>query len=79
MARSKTLIKKGKKEYKIIKKRSNRYMVIGKGGKTINGIKKVEILLKEGLIKTKLAKPKLVNDNTSEEKAVGKSKSIENT
>lgn len=39
------------KEYKIEKKRSGRYAVIDKNGKYVHAEAKVEILLKEGVIK----------------------------
>jgi hypothetical protein len=50
--------KKAKKEYTLQKKRSGRYAVIGKDGKYINGEAKVEILLKEKVIKKPAAKKK---------------------
>ena len=43
--------KKAKQEYKVEKKRSGRYAVVGKDGKYINGEEKVKILVKEGLVK----------------------------
>ena len=43
--------KKSQKEYTIQKKRSGRYAVIGEDGKYINGDAKIDILLKEKLIK----------------------------
>jgi len=48
-----------KKEYTVTKKRSGRYAVVGKGGKPINAEAKVEILVKEGILKKqeKKAKP----------------------
>ncbi|MFY7928123.1 MAG: hypothetical protein ACOVS5_04560 [Oligoflexus sp.] len=49
--------KADKKPYRLIKKRSGRYAVIQKG-RYVNGLEKVKILLAEGLIKTKLPKPK---------------------
>ena len=55
---TKTAAKKApKKAYKIVKKRSGRFAV-KVGGKYINAEKKVEILLKEGLVKA-LAKKKV--------------------
>ena len=41
---------KSKSEYKIVKKRSGRFAVQGRGGKYINGDAKAEILSKEGKI-----------------------------
>ncbi|MCP4601973.1 MAG: hypothetical protein GY847_15900 [Proteobacteria bacterium] len=43
--------KKADKDYELIKKRSGRYAVKGKDGKYINGDAKVEILLKEKILK----------------------------
>ncbi len=60
--------KKSSKEYTLEKKRSGRYAVIGKNGKYINGDAKVEILLKEGIIKKQASKKKKVEE-TAEEKA----------
>jgi len=45
-------------EYTLKKKRSGRYAVIGKDGKYINGDAKVEILLKEKVIKKPATKKK---------------------
>lgn len=56
MAKAKA--KKEKKEYELIKKRSGRYAVKGKDGKYINGDAKVEILLKEKVIKAPPKKKK---------------------
>ena len=50
--------KKADKDYTLQKKRSGRYAVIGKDGKYINGDAKVEILLKEKLIKLPAKKAK---------------------
>lgn len=47
---TKSAAKKVKKDYKIVKKRSGRFAVKA-NGKFINADKKVEILLKEGLVK----------------------------
>jgi hypothetical protein len=47
-----------KKEYTVTKKRSGRYSVVGKDGKPINAEAKVEILLKEGVIKKQVKKAK---------------------
>ena len=46
------------KEYTLTKKRSGRYAVVGKDRKPINGDAKVEILLKEGVIKKQVKKAK---------------------
>ena len=56
---TKTAGKSPKKEFTVTKKRSGRYAVVGKDGKPVNGDAKVEILLKEGVIKKqeKKAKP----------------------
>ena len=51
MTAKKKIEKKAKKDYKVEKKRSGRYEVRGANGKNINGEKKVEILVKEGLVK----------------------------
>ncbi len=58
--------KKQAKEYTLQKKRSGRYAVIGKDGKFINGDQKVEILIKEKLLK---APPKKAPKPEAEEKA----------
>ena len=50
--------KKTKKDYRIEKKRSGRYMVLTPDGKYIRGLPKLEILVKEGLVKTGLPKKK---------------------
>ena len=50
------MAKKKNPEYKLIQKRSERWAVLGKDGKYINGEEKVKILLKEG--KVKIDKPK---------------------
>ncbi len=47
-----------KKPYRVVKKRSGRYMVIKKKGKYVNGEEKVKILLAEGLIKAMKPKAK---------------------
>lgn len=47
-----------KKAYRVVKKRSGRYMVIKMKGKYINGEEKVKILVAEGLIKVLKAKAK---------------------
>ena len=49
---------KKKPEFKVTKKRSGRYAVLGRDGKYINGEEKVKILLKEGLIKLSKATKK---------------------
>jgi hypothetical protein len=43
--------KAAKKPYKIEKKRSGRFAVVGQNGKYINGEEKVKILVSEGLVK----------------------------
>ena len=43
--------KKEKKEYTLEKKRNGRYAVVGKDGKFIHGDAKVEILMKENILK----------------------------
>ena len=48
--------KKNAKEYTLMKKRSGRYAVIGKDGKYIHGDAKVEILLKEKILKAPATK-----------------------
>ena len=58
--------KKESKDYTIEKKRSGRYSVKGKNGKYINAEAKVEILLKEKLIK--VAKPKKKEEPAEEKK-----------
>ena len=50
--------KEKNKEYTVTKKRSGRYAVVGKDRKPINGDAKVEILLKEGVIKKQVKKAK---------------------
>ena len=40
-----------KKEYRVVKKRSGRFAVMDSCKKYINGDKKVEILVKEGILK----------------------------
>jgi len=50
--------KKTKKDYVLTKKRSGRYSVVGKDRKPINGDAKVEILIKEGVIKKQVKKAK---------------------
>jgi hypothetical protein len=47
---------KSTKEYKIFKKKSGRYAVKNEKGKWVNGDDKVQILLKEKLIKVNPAK-----------------------
>ena len=47
-----------KEEYKIVKKRSGKYMIFTKGGKTINADEKVKILQDKGLIKKLTPKKK---------------------
>ena len=64
--------KKSSKEYTLEKKRSGRYAVIGRDGKYINGDAKVEILLKEGIVKKQAAKKK--EEDKPEEKAEEKPK-----
>ena len=54
----KTQEKKPKADYTVTKKRSGRYAVVGKDRKPINGEAKVEILLKEGVIKKQVKKAK---------------------
>jgi hypothetical protein len=63
----KTAEKKPKKDYVLTKKRSGRYAVVGRDGKPINGEAKVEILLKEGIIKKQVKKAKPA-DKPAEEK-----------
>lgn len=46
-----------KKDYRIVKKRSGRFAVLGPKG-YVNGIDKAKILVAEGLVKTGLPKPK---------------------
>ena len=61
--------KKKEKEYTLQKKRSGRYAVIGKDGKYIHGDAKVEILIKEKILKAPAKKaPKAP---AKEEKAEG--------
>ena len=48
---TKTAAKKIKKDYRIEKKRSGRFTVKTKDGKIVKAEKKVEILVKEGLLK----------------------------
>jgi hypothetical protein len=48
---AKTKSKEPKKPYRVIKKRSGRYAVKAVTGKFINGEAKIEILVKEGIIK----------------------------
>ena len=47
-----------KEEYKIVKKRSGKYMIFTKGGSTINADQKVKILEDKGLIKKMTPKKK---------------------
>lgn len=47
-----------KKDYKIQKKRSGRYAVVGRNGKFINGDEKLKILITEGLVKAAAPKEK---------------------
>lgn len=62
-------------EYTVLKKRSGRYGVKGTNNKWINGEEKVNILLKEGLIKVTAPAPKeevaeeAAEETTSEETA----------
>jgi hypothetical protein len=65
---TKTKEKKPKKDYVITKKRSGRYAVVGKDRKPINGDAKVEILLKEGVIKKQVKKAKPAEDKPAEAK-----------
>lgn len=44
------------KDVRIKKKRNGRYLVRNAGGKVVNGMDKVKILLDKGLIKTGLPK-----------------------
>ena len=60
--------KKPKKEYVLTKKRSGRYAVVGKDRKPINGDAKVEILLKEGVIKKQVKKAKPAEAKPAEAK-----------
>lgn len=55
-AKKTTSVKKEKKSYKIEKKRSGRFSVVGTKGAYINGIEKTKILVKEGLVKSGLPK-----------------------
>ncbi len=56
------------KEFSIYKKKNNRFCVkTTKGNNTINGEKKQEILLSEGLIKLSVAKAKPVEEAPAEE------------
>ncbi|MCK9464185.1 MAG: hypothetical protein M0R80_31590 [Proteobacteria bacterium] len=66
MPTKKTTEKKPKKDYVVTKKRSGRYAVVGKDGKQINGEAKVEILLKEGVIKKQVKKAKPAEDKPAE-------------
>ena len=65
---TKTTEKKPKKDYVVTKKRSGRYAVVGKDGKQINGEAKVEILLKEGVIKKQVKKAKPAEATPAEAK-----------
>ncbi len=59
MAKAKKSKEKGAAElFSIEKKRNGRFWVRARGGKIINGLKKTEILLSKGLIKTGLPKKK---------------------
>lgn len=60
----KTTEKKLRKDYVLTKKRSGRYAVVGRDRKPINGEPKVEILLKEGIIKKQVKKAKPVEEKT---------------
>jgi hypothetical protein len=61
--------KKADKEYTLIKKRSGRYAVKGKDGKYINGEAKIEILLKEKIIKPPAKKKAAAAEKAIEEPA----------
>ena len=59
-------------EYKIIKRRDNRYAVESAAGKPINGDEKVAILQQEGFLKKPDPRPEPVaEEDTAEEGAEG--------
>lgn len=72
MTMAKAKAKKKNPDYKLIAKRSNRWSVLGKDGKYINGEEKVKILLAAGKIKVAKSKKKAaepVEEVAAEEKA----------
>ncbi len=56
---------KESKDYKVFKKRSGRYAVKDAAGKWVNGVDKIKLLVKEGLIKAAI--PKKEPDPPAEE------------
>ena len=59
--------KKASPEYKLVRKRNERWAVIGKDGKYVNGEEKVKILIEAG--KFKVAPPKKKAAPSAEEAA----------